>query len=142
MAANILQNSRAVRMSIFVVRAFIKMRQTMAANNVLVEKLRELESRFTQRLDTHEKAVVYVLAELRRLMEPPNRSGGPLDLAVKINDVFSPSRWLQLTPTKLDTRSFVAKAVPLGKAFRTVRQATTGWEGESLQEQKNSGLIK
>ena len=73
MAANILNSTRAVHMSIFVVRAFIKMRQTMAANNALVEKLRELESRLTQRLDTHEQAIVYVLTELRRLMEPPQQ---------------------------------------------------------------------
>lgn len=71
MAANILNSHRAVQMSIFVVRAFIKMRQTMAANNALMEKLRELENRLTQRLDTHEQAIVYVLAELRKLMDPP-----------------------------------------------------------------------
>lgn len=65
MAANILNSHRAVEMSIFVVRAFIKMRQTMATNRVLTEK------KLTQRLDTHEQAIVYVLAELRKLMEPP-----------------------------------------------------------------------
>jgi len=45
MAANILNSRRAVQMSIFVVRAFIKMRQTMATNKVLMEKLAELESK-------------------------------------------------------------------------------------------------
>jgi predicted amino acid-binding ACT domain protein len=71
MAANILNSSRAVQMSIFVVRAFIKMRETMAASSALTEKLRELESKLTQRLDIQEQAIVYVLAELRKLMEPP-----------------------------------------------------------------------
>ena len=71
MAANILNSSRAVQMSIFVVRAFIKMRETMAASSALMEQLRELESKLTQRLDTQENAIVYVLAELRKLMEPP-----------------------------------------------------------------------
>ena len=47
------------------------MRQTMAASNALTEKLRELENRLTQRLDTHEEAIILVLSELRKLMEPP-----------------------------------------------------------------------
>ncbi len=71
MAANILNSPRAVQMSIFVVRAFIKMRQTMTTNKVLIEKLQKLERRLTDRLDTHERAIVYVLEELKKLMDPP-----------------------------------------------------------------------
>jgi hypothetical protein len=70
MAANILNNERAVQMSIFVVRAFIKMRQTLATNQALTDKLHELEQKLTGRLDSHEKAIVYVLEELRKLREP------------------------------------------------------------------------
>jgi len=71
MAANVLNSKRAVQMSVFIVRAFIKMRQTMSANKVFFEKLSELEKKLTQRLDTHEQAIVYVLSELKKLMEPP-----------------------------------------------------------------------
>ena len=71
MAANILNSDRAVQMSIFVVRAFIKMRQTLAANTALTEKLDELEKKLAGRPDVHEKAIVYVLGELKKLMEPP-----------------------------------------------------------------------
>lgn len=71
MAANILSSDRAVQMSIFVVRAFIKMRQTLAANTALTEKLDELEKKLAGRPDVHEKAIVYVLGELKKLMEPP-----------------------------------------------------------------------
>lgn len=71
MAANILNSERAVQMSIFVVRAFIKMRQTLAANRALTDKLSEMEKKLTGRLDVHEKAIVYVLGELKKLMEPP-----------------------------------------------------------------------
>jgi hypothetical protein len=71
MAATILNTERAVQMSLFVVRAFIKMRQAMAANKALLEKLQELEKKLTKRLNAHEQAIVYVLAELRKLMEPP-----------------------------------------------------------------------
>jgi hypothetical protein len=71
MAANILNSERAVQMSIFVVRAFIKMRQTFAVNTALTDKLNELEKKLAGRLDAHEKAIVYVLGELKKLMEPP-----------------------------------------------------------------------
>jgi hypothetical protein len=71
MAANILKSRRAAQMSIFVVRAFIKMRQTMTANKALLEKLQALENKLTKRLDAHEQAIVHILAELRKLMEPP-----------------------------------------------------------------------
>ena len=71
MAANILNSERAVQMSIFVVRAFIKMRQTLAANRALTGKLNELEKKLTGRLDVHENAIVYVLGELKKLMEAP-----------------------------------------------------------------------
>ncbi|HLA68387.1 MAG TPA: ORF6N domain-containing protein [Bacteroidota bacterium] len=71
MAANILNSERAVQLSIFVVRAFIKMRQTLATSKALTDKLNELEKKLTGRPDVHEKAIVYVLGELKKLMEPP-----------------------------------------------------------------------
>ncbi len=71
MAANILNSEGAVQMSIFVVRAFIKMRQTFATNKALMEKLHELEKKLAGRLDAHERAIVFVLEELKKLMEPP-----------------------------------------------------------------------
>lgn len=70
MAANILKSDRAVQMSLFVVRAFIKMRQTLAASTALTQKLNELEQKLTGRLDVHEKGIVYVLGELKKLMQP------------------------------------------------------------------------
>lgn len=74
MATNVLKSRRAIQMSIFVVHAFIKMRQTMSANRAFLEKLEELEKKLTKRLDSHEQAIVYVLGELRKLMEPPRIS--------------------------------------------------------------------
>ncbi len=36
-----------------------------------MDKLDQLEKELIARLDIHEKAIVYVLGELKRLMEPP-----------------------------------------------------------------------
>jgi len=71
MAANVLNSTRAVQMSVFVVRAFVKMREALGTNRQLAEKLTELERRLTDRLDVHEKAIVHILGEIKKLMEPP-----------------------------------------------------------------------
>jgi phage regulator Rha-like protein len=70
MAANVLNSARAVQMSVFVVRAFVKMREVLSQNGQLAKKLAELERRLTGRLDVHEKAIVHILDEIKKLMEP------------------------------------------------------------------------
>lgn len=70
MAANVLNSPKAIEMSLFVVRAFVKMRETLASNRTLAEKLAELERKLTGRLNVHEKAIVYVLEEIKKLMTP------------------------------------------------------------------------
>jgi phage regulator Rha-like protein len=71
MAANVLNSAHAVQMSVFVVRAFVKMREVLAQNKELAAKLGELERALTARLDDHEKAIVHILEEIKKLMEPP-----------------------------------------------------------------------
>jgi gamma-glutamyl phosphate reductase len=70
MAATVLNSSQAAQMSVFVVRAFVKMREVLAQNKALADKLAELERKLTDRLDVHEKAIVHILHELRELMNP------------------------------------------------------------------------
>ncbi len=70
MAANVLRSPRAVQMSVFVVRAFVKMRETLAQNKELAAKLAELERNLTERLNDQEQAIVHILGEIKRLMEP------------------------------------------------------------------------
>ena len=70
MAANVLNSPRAVQMSVFVVRAFVKMREVLVQNRQLAVKLAELEQRLTGRLDIHEQAIVHILDEIKKLMEP------------------------------------------------------------------------
>jgi hypothetical protein len=58
-------------MSIFVVRAFIKMRSFLSDNKKLAEELKKLERKLTQRLDVHELAIVDVLRRIMCLLDPP-----------------------------------------------------------------------
>jgi phage regulator Rha-like protein len=71
MVANVLRSPRAVQMSVFVVRAFVKMREMLGQNKELAAKLAELERTLTARLDDHEHAIVHILDEIKKLMAPP-----------------------------------------------------------------------
>jgi hypothetical protein len=70
MTANVLNSLQAVRMSVFVVRAFVKMRELLGGTEDLARQLKALEARLTARLDGHEAAIVDVLQRLMRLLEP------------------------------------------------------------------------
>jgi hypothetical protein len=71
MAANVLNSPEAIRMSVFVVRAFLKMRQMFTSNQELTNRLAKLEKTLTGRLDIHERAIVHVLEQIMRLLDPP-----------------------------------------------------------------------
>jgi hypothetical protein len=71
MAANILRSERAIQMSVFVVRAFIRMRQMLIQQRGLARKLAELEEELTARLDVHETAINEILGQIRRLLNSP-----------------------------------------------------------------------
>ena len=71
MAANILRSQKAIQMSVFVVRAFIRMRQMLIEQRGLARKLAELEEELTARLDVHETAINELLGQIKRLLNPP-----------------------------------------------------------------------
>jgi hypothetical protein len=66
MLASVLSSDIAVQGSIRVVRAFVRLREMVAANAELAAKLEELE----RRLDSHDAAIVDLFAALKRLLEP------------------------------------------------------------------------
>ena len=67
MLASVLNSDIAVQASLRVVRAFVRLREMVAANVQLAAKLAELE----HRLDSHDEAIVDLFAALKRLLEPP-----------------------------------------------------------------------
>ena len=73
MAANVLRSKQAIQMSVFVVRAFVRMRQMLVAQQGLARKLAELERKLAARLDVHETAITEVLQQIMRLLNPPSR---------------------------------------------------------------------
>ena len=71
MAANVLNSPEAVRMSVFVVRAFVQMRDLLGSTKELAKQLAALEKKLTTRLDGHEIAIVEVLQRLMDILDPP-----------------------------------------------------------------------
>jgi hypothetical protein len=66
MAATVLNSERAIEMSVFVVRAFVRLRETIATNRQIAGKLEELESR----LEKHDTAIQDIIDAIKELMSP------------------------------------------------------------------------
>ena len=66
-----LNSPRAVAMGVYVVRAFVKLREFLASNKELAKRLDELEARLAQKLATHDQAIAGLLNTIRELMNPP-----------------------------------------------------------------------
>ena len=74
MAAAILNTPLAVEVSVYVVRAFVRLREMLVSNAELARKLERLEHKLTvhdDKLTTHDEAIAAVLSALRELMSPP-----------------------------------------------------------------------
>jgi phage regulator Rha-like protein len=78
MAATVLNSARAVEMTVFVVRAFVGMREALATNNKIVAKLKDLE----QHLGKHDTDIQQIVAAIRELMKPSAPPGRKIGFAV------------------------------------------------------------
>jgi hypothetical protein len=78
MAASVLNSQRAVEMSIFVVRAFVRMREALASNQQILTKLTELE----HQVEGHDASIQELVEAIRELMEPPPATGRRIGFAL------------------------------------------------------------
>jgi len=69
MAATVLNSEQAVEMSVFVVRAFVRLREALAANRELAARIGELE----EHLETHDGTIQDILNVIKNLMNPAPR---------------------------------------------------------------------
>ena len=65
MAASVLNSDRAVEMSVYVIRAFVKYRSILAHHEEFSRRLAELEGR----LSNHDKSLQTIVHSLRDLLE-------------------------------------------------------------------------
>lgn len=67
MAANILRSKRAVEMSVFVVRAFVRLREQVAANAAILKRLAEIDKTLLE----HDHTLGAIWHKLQPLLQPP-----------------------------------------------------------------------
>jgi hypothetical protein len=70
MAANILHSERATHMAVYVVRAFVQMREHLAANAAILKRLAEIDRTLLE----HDSALRDVYRKLLPMLQPPPES--------------------------------------------------------------------
>ena len=70
MAASVLNTQQAIETSIFVVRAFVRLREILATHKQLARKLAELE----ERLGEHDEQIQVIFEAIQQLMAPTDKS--------------------------------------------------------------------
>jgi hypothetical protein len=73
MAATVLNSTHAVAMSIYIIRAFVKMREHLAANAAILKRLAEID----KSLLLHDTALQDIYQKLRPLLAPPPERSRP-----------------------------------------------------------------
>ena len=61
MRAMVLNSDHAIETSVYVVRAFVQLSETLASNRELAKRLDELESSVARKLATHEQAITGII---------------------------------------------------------------------------------
>jgi cell division septum initiation protein DivIVA len=79
MAASVLNSQRAIDVSVYVVRAFSRLRQMLAANKELAQKLSELE----RKVESHDGAIRSLVTAIRQLMAAPEPKEKKIGFIVK-----------------------------------------------------------
>jgi hypothetical protein len=85
--SNILNSDRAIEMSVFVVRAFVRMRELLANNRELAAKLAELE----KRVGGHDKVIAQLVAAVKQLIEAPAEEKPKREIGFHIHE--QPTRY-------------------------------------------------
>jgi hypothetical protein len=85
MVANILNSPRAAAMSVYVIRAFVKMREDLATNAAILRRLAEID----KALLIHDAALRDIYQKLRPLLEPPPEPAKP-EIGFHIREEFVP----------------------------------------------------
>jgi hypothetical protein len=84
--ANVLNSPRAVKMGIYVVRTFVRLRELLASNKELARRLDQLEARIEKKLATHDDAIADMLSAIRELMIPPPPERRGIGFTAKIGE--------------------------------------------------------
>jgi len=85
-AANVLNSSKAIEMGIYVVRAFLRLREMLTSNTELAHQFAQLEARLDKKLANHDEAIAAILSAIRQLMNPPSPRRRPIGFTADLGD--------------------------------------------------------
>ena len=89
MLATLLNSERAVDMSIFVVRAFVQMREVLLGNKQLAAKLAALE----ERVGGHDAVIADLITAIRKLLEAPAEEQTKREIGFHMREEAPPYRY-------------------------------------------------
>lgn len=81
-AAGVLNSPRAIEVSIYLVRAFVALRESATDKEELRRRLEELERRIEGKLAKQDRAISEILAAIRALMDQPKRESRPIGFVI------------------------------------------------------------
>lgn len=70
MLASVLKSERAVKISINIIKAFVKLREILSTHKELTAKLNQLE----RKMEKHDEEIHMIFEAIRQLMEPPQKT--------------------------------------------------------------------
>jgi len=79
MAASVLNTEKAIQISVFVVRAFVKLREMLSTHKELAHKLAVLE----RKLQNHDESIRSLVVAIRQLMATPEPKKRPIGFLVE-----------------------------------------------------------
>ena len=82
MAATILNSPRAVQTSVYVVRAFVRLREFLATHKELAIKVAELE----KKLGSHDRQIMEIIQVIKQLMASPPKKPKPIGFITDKNE--------------------------------------------------------
>jgi hypothetical protein len=81
-AANVLKSAQANKMSVYIVRTFVRLREMVLTNEKLARKVDQLENRVSD----HDEILIELVQEIRKLIEAPKPKGNKQSIGFIISD--------------------------------------------------------
>ena len=79
MLASVLNSKRAVEASVYVVRAFVRLREFLSTHQEIAIKLKELEAKF----EGHDEQIKSIIEAINQLLLPPIKPKRQMDFQLK-----------------------------------------------------------
>jgi len=81
-AANVLHSTQADKMSVFIVRTFVRLSEMALMNDKLARKIKQLETRVSD----HDEILIELVREIRKLIDTPKPKGKKRSIGFVISD--------------------------------------------------------